>query len=125
MGLRRSGQSDLCAAEALARATCRAVVREGETKHQNARQSHRRGGPTSGRSLVLDVEEARSLSRTKFQTQSSFVDARVSATAPWPSRPLCECDTRIGAIEDHAEVRSEERRVGKMRRCLSWRWSVQ
>src|SRR5712692_10606863 len=99
MGLRGSGQSDLGAAQAVARKACRATVREGQTKYENARQSDSGRSPPSGRGIVLDVEEARSLSRAEFQTACSFVDARVSATAPWPSRPICECETRLAELQ--------------------------
>src|SRR2546427_7862305 len=76
-----------------------AQLYERVTEHEDAWQSDHGRRPASGRSIVLDVEEARSLSRAEFQTEGSFVDARVSATAPWPSRPICECETRLAELE--------------------------
>ena len=52
------------------------------------------GGSPSGRGFVLDVDQARNVSRAELASASSFVDARVSAAAPWPWRLICECDTR-------------------------------
>src|SRR6266478_216744 len=98
MGLRGSGQSDRGSPEAVARTACGAALRAGQRTHEIAWQSGGGGGPSSGRSIVLDAEEAGTLSGAEVQTKCSFVDARVSATAPWLSKPRCECETRLAGL---------------------------
>src|ERR1035437_3506655 len=66
----------------------------GQKKQRDARQSDRGRRPPLGRGVVLDAHQATNLSRAESPPASSFVDARVSATAPWPKRLMCECDTR-------------------------------
>src|ERR1700692_1906999 len=70
------------------------AVCAGQTEQPDARQSDGSRCPPPGRGLVLDADQATNLSRAAWPPASSFVDARVSATAPWPSRLFCECDTR-------------------------------
>jgi hypothetical protein len=129
VGLCRSGESDFGSSTEVAGATRGAAVRAGEAENEDARQGSDGCGPASGGVVVLDVGEARSLPRAARYAKSSFVDARVSATAPWPLRPICECETRpaesrimpkdhgecMDVTKEHSEDRGRQR--DKTRAC--------
>jgi len=64
MGVRRSGERDLPHARAHAAPARQSPLRSGRSA-QGPREGHRGGGPASGRSDVLDVEQRGVLSRTE------------------------------------------------------------